>query len=315
MASDGVQPPLPPHPPAGPQSLQPAYVPPPPPPPHMTAQQQQQQLFTSGMPQISTLLMREAEAWRALLHLHGVTLEGVRQVVASTLTDPEATIRMDERQDATDQREAQYFASVTHLVSQCDALVGELMKVRGLRKAKRQFELEAQRELMRAHSDEVLAMGSGLASSGAMSMSALTAEVRLAGQALRAQITQARALLQAMQQARSSSLPQGTCVVVGLRHANAQSAPRLHSVDNVLRVVFQNDQSVTEEGVEAALLRLSQTVEPQQQPPVPQPQRPSVGRTFARRNPETSGAARTVDSDAMSSGSGRSVQGESSAVQ
>ena len=51
---------------------------------------------------------------------------------------------------------------------------GEAVKIRGLRKAKFQVETQALKEIMRVHSDEVLAMGDTLARNSAMSMAAAT---------------------------------------------------------------------------------------------------------------------------------------------
>eukprot|EP00966_Prymnesium_polylepis_P166971 3859588-Prymnesium_polylepis.1 len=91
------------------------------------------------VPPISTLLMREAEAWRALLGLHASTLSSAQQI----LRTPEDTssIFYDEKKDSSESREAAYCAALTGLASQCDALVHEILNLRAFRKARRAVEI------------------------------------------------------------------------------------------------------------------------------------------------------------------------------
>ena len=165
------------------------------------------------MPQISEMLVREAEAWRALLALHGIALAGGNHAVASM-----GELRIDEdAEDASEQREAQYVAQLTSLMAQCDAMSHEIIKIRTLRRSRRRLQEQARREVVRAHSDETLALGSTLAGQLQQQVTALTTDIRLKCQTIRNELTQARALLQAIADAESSTLPVGATVVLGLR--------------------------------------------------------------------------------------------------
>ena len=86
-----------------------------------------------------------------------------------------------------------YHQAITHLLAQYDAVTSELVKIRGLRKAKRSVQVAAQREVLRAHTDETLALGSMIATQTAQSVTALTAELRLANQQLLARSSSKRA--------------------------------------------------------------------------------------------------------------------------
>ena len=141
------------------------------------------------MPQISEMLVREAEAWRALLALHGIALAGGNHAVASM-----GELRIDEdAEDASEQREAQYVAQLTSLMAQCDAMSHEIIKIRTLRRSRRRLQEQARREVVRAHSDETLALGSTLAGQLQQQVTALTTDIRLKCQTIRNELTQARA--------------------------------------------------------------------------------------------------------------------------
>ena len=166
------------------------------------------------LPPISQLLLREAEAWRALLQLNASVLNVGRNVINS-VADIDAAYT-SEHQDASDQREAAYSASLSHLVSTCDSLVYEAVRLRGLRKAKQQSEVVALREVIRKHSDEVLATGEALARNSTLQVASLAADIRNTSQKTKAQIQQARALLSALVEAKSlEPIPADATIVMG----------------------------------------------------------------------------------------------------
>ena len=206
-----------------------------------------------AVPPIVEMLMREADAWRAVTALHAMSMGGARQVVAGATLSQEASIHSDDATDATEQREAQYYQSITGLAAQCDALVNELVKLRSLRKARKTVEIAIHRELMRVHSDEVVALGAKLASEGALSVTAATADLRLASQKIRNQLAQCRALLQAVQESESSTVPTNARIVVGLERSG--STVVLHSVSDLLRNVYAHSAALSEEKLVAALLQ------------------------------------------------------------
>ena len=197
-----------------PNGFMPSFQPPQQPLPMAMMQQAAQQM---DMPPISQMLVREADAWRALLGLHGSVLHlarGMSEMSVQETNNPHLVF--DEQREGTEQREVAYVASITQLVSQCDLLVSEAVKIRGLRKAKFQAEGQALKEVLRNHSNEVLAMGEGLARNSALGMSAVTSELRQAAQGMRAQIQQARALVGAAAELRSlGPMPPNAVIVMG----------------------------------------------------------------------------------------------------
>ena len=235
---------------------------------HGMPQQHVQQM--PQMPPISEMLLREAEAWRALC-LHGLSMAATRQVVDSSA---DSEWEVNKAQEESDQREAMYYASISHLLAQYDALTAELVKIRGLRKGKRSVEVVAQREILRAHSDETLALGSMMATHNAQSVTGLTADLRKASQQLRTQVEQTRALLQALIDTRSAALPVNATIVIGLRR---EGTDNVYPVSEVLQSVYSTKERVTEESIMSALSRLG-NASPTEVAPT------STGRTVPRRS-------------------------------
>ena len=225
------------------------------------------------------MLVREADAWRALMQLHGCVMQNARVVLqhhqqflnTAAIVHPE-----DERVEASEQRDASYCASMTNLAAQCDSLAAEAIRIRNLRRAQRQMHLTACREITRAHSDEALALGDTLGRNGATQIGALTSDVRATGQRMRAQIAQTRTLLQAISDARALHLPAHTEIVVGLRHmlsagrdgqsnqasssspslssSTRQNAlPSIFSVEEFLTAVYSLGEGLTDEAIALVL--------------------------------------------------------------
>ena len=145
------------------------------------------------------MLMREAEAWRALLSLHqGVV--GTARVLA-TMIPPEPGPVLETSRESLEQREAQYHSALSNLVSQCDQLTAECLRLRSLRKARRATDVQALQILMQSHTIETLALGASLGTSSSINVQAATSEIRLAAQTTRQEITQIRALMQVAQEA------------------------------------------------------------------------------------------------------------------
>lgn len=237
-------------------------------------QQQQQHVYADSAPAISQMLVREAEAWRALLGLHGNVLHLARGLSSSTLQDTDTASEREELAEASEQREAAYVASVTHLISQCDQLVAEAVKIRGLRKTKCRVDVHALEDVLRPHSDEALAVGEAAARNGALSIASATSELRQGAQAMRVQIQQARALLTAAtERAECARLPAAGTIVMGIRGVDEGSAPPLLPVATVLEHVYQRG-ALTDEHLSEALLHGA----------LPPRSAAEAPRTFARRN-------------------------------
>ncbi len=197
------------------------------------------------MPHISQMLMREADAWRAILSLHNTAVG-----IARSFSE-ETDLHFDENREATAQREVSYLSSLSQLASSCDAIVSEAIKIRGLRKAKHQMETECVKELLRGHADEVLALGDSMARNSALTFTAIASEMRTIHQALKTQLNQARALLGAIHDARNISLPNDATVVVGLRYSDGRA--ELQTTGELLHKLYANGGQMTEESLGAVL--------------------------------------------------------------
>ena len=205
----------------------------------------------NGMPPISTMLIREAEAWRALMGLHGSVVNLSRTLTSIPSLEGD-DFAFDEQREASDQREAAYLASLSQLCAACDGLVAEAVKVRGLRKAKHQIEQKSLREVMRAHSDETLATGDAIARSSSLGIVAVTAELRAIAQSVRTQIQQARALIAVSAEARAFGNVDPACTIV-MGWTDATGEPHaLRPVSRVLEQVYQRGQ-LTDENLAAAI--------------------------------------------------------------
>ena len=218
-------------------------------------------------PPIAAMLVQEANAWNALLQLHGSTAASARTQAEVV---KEEGLAYEEHRETAMQREAAYVSSLSQLASSADALATEAIKIRGLRRAKWQLESIAMQEFMRTHSNETLALGDSVARNCAVSVQAATVEMRSATQALRAQITQARALLQEVQKANELRIPTGSTIVIGLR--DAEESVQLVTVEDLLSAAFAVNGKLDDESLSSALAgaRLQQTAV-------------RTGRTFARR--------------------------------
>ena len=194
MASSPAAPPLPPNdPPHG-------ALPPLPPPMGCYGAYAGYAPSVPPMPPVSALLMREAEAWRALLQLHTGVLGAARQLAAATSEGGEGqSLMLETTREAIETREAQYYSGLTNLVAQCDQLSAEALRLRTLRKTRQGADVHALEALMHAHAAETLAIGGTLAANAAVAVSSVTAELRQASQATRTQLAQVRAVLQLVQ--------------------------------------------------------------------------------------------------------------------
>lgn len=232
----------------------------------------QMQMQQPDVAPISQMLYREGDAWRALLSLHGSVMNLARGMATQSMQESAAPeLLFDETREASELREAGYMASIGQLMSQCDLLVVEAIKIRGLRKAKHQVETQALKEVLRTHANEVLATGEALGRNSALTLASVTSEMRQAAQAVRTQIQQARGLLQASAELRSTGpMPPDAIVVMGWQTADGNHVQVL-PVATVLEHVYQRGQ-LTDENLCAALW----------EGPLLQAEAPAP-RTFARR--------------------------------
>ena len=213
---------------------------------------------TDTMPHISNMLVREAEAWKVIMNLHGSVV-----ATARTVPDESSDIDFYEAREATAQREVSYLAALSQLCASCDCLVAEATKIRGLRKAKHHLEKECVKEIIRGHADEVLALGDASARNSSLTFAAITSELRSKTQAIKAQLTQARGLMNALNESRELKLPHGAQIVIGVRHEDGST--ELKSTEEILTTMHSSNK-----GLEELLIGA---------PAAP----PQLVRTFARR--------------------------------
>jgi hypothetical protein len=192
---------------------------------------------------VSALLMREAEAWRALLSLHTGVLGAARQLAAAATEGGEGQSPMLETtREAIETREAQYYAGLTQLAAQCDQLSAEALRLRTLRKTRQGADVHALEGLMHAHAAETLAIGGTLAANSAVAVASVTAELRQAARATRTQLAQVRAVMQLVQ---DRPALQGS----------VQLAYRdwVLNTDQVFAAVYQESEELTDEALVRAL--------------------------------------------------------------
>lgn len=213
------------------------------------------------LPHISQLLLREADAWRALLSLHAATVASAQQIAQSSESSDAAL----EKEASSEAREATYCSALTSLASQADALIAEALKLRTLRKARKQIEIKCFSDILRSHADEVVAVGQSLASTGSMNVAAATTELRVAIQHQRSQVSQLRSLLDAVATASSLPLDKGGSIVVGVAD---EAGERTLKVDEVMQSIYSEGRELNETSLASALSRLflSETASPDVEP-------------------------------------------------
>lgn len=235
-------------------------------PPHSSFQHQPQSWQHDGyvvhhnpdLPPISNLLLREADAWRAVLSLHAATVSTSYQLARMPDNQQDSPLHYEEEREMnSESREATYCSALTGLASQCDSLIAEIFKLRTLRKARRAVEVQCVKEIVRSHSDEILAIGQTLATNGALNVSSSTAEIRVAIQNQRNQVSQLRMLLEAVRSADSLPLPGGSKLVVGV--VVDDGVPTTYDLDSVMSTVYQEARELNETSLSMALSKLMKT--------------------------------------------------------
>ena len=224
------------------------------------------------LPPISNLLLREADAWRAVLSLHASVVTSAQQMARSPDNAGDANI--DEKNINSNAREAAYCSALSSLASQCDALFNEVMRLRAFRKARRNVEIECATEIMRAHCDEVLAIGQTLSSNGALSVSSATSELRVAIQTQRNQVSQLRVFLETIRSSSSLPLPSGSKLVVGVKAADGEKDVR--DLDDVLKEVYSSSRELSDSTLSDTLSKMFLNTQASDQQTAP-------CRSFARR--------------------------------
>ena len=214
--------------------------------------------FNVDIPPISSLLIREADAWRALLNLHPSVVSGTQQIARSLGNSSDTYIKLAEDSQLTsDCRESAYCSALSSLAAQCDSLFTEIMKIRAFRKTKRNVEVACVNEILRAHASEILAMGQTLASNGSLSVSSATSELRIAIQAQRNHITLLRQFLDVVK-AFPTTIPTSSKLAVCARNEN-NVITHIHNLDDIMEELSSTSQEITNSSVSKALSRMFDT--------------------------------------------------------
>lgn len=174
---------------------------------------------TSALPQISQLLIAEANAWNALLNLSG-GLEHATRSTTGSIAHEEGLV--GESSEETQQRTASYISALSNIANQADALTNETIRLRSLRKAKAQVETNAIHALQH-HNREVLAQGEQSARSIGLTISTATSEMRATANKLKTELAQGRALLELIQQTQELGLEPGSTMVFGVKTASDEA--------------------------------------------------------------------------------------------
>jgi hypothetical protein len=213
--------------------------------------------YEPSMPPVAQLLMREAQAWTALLNLHTGVLGTARQM-ASSMTESDPTL--ETAREAIEVRESSYYAALSQLASHCDALGAEALRLRALRKTRATTDTQALQALMQSHSCEALAIGSTLAGSSAIAVNTTASELRQASTSTREQIAQVRALMQVVQDAPAL---QGR---LSIRVDNTHT----FSPSEVFDAVYHQSDELSDEALSRALAELCRVEEPNVAAPTPE---------------------------------------------
>jgi len=185
------------------------------------------------------------------MSLHGSVMSLSRNISMASSSSEDGAVA-EEQRESSDQREASYLASLAQLMAHCDGMVNEVVKLRGLRKSKHTLEVQALRDVLRNHSDEIMAMGDGIARNAAMNMASAASEMRQAAQALRTQIAQARGVIQVAAEMRAlGNVDPASTIVMGWADSNGE-ARDLRPVSKILEQVYQRG-TLTEDNLSAAI--------------------------------------------------------------
>ena len=248
---------------------------PPEPPPDHSGFYQADDFSWSAVPPIAALLVREAEAWRALLNLHAGVVGAARQM-AEAAAESEQTI---ENREAIELRQTTYFAALSQLAANCDKLSVEALKLRALRRARSETDVKALELVLQAHSVETLAVGATLATNCSTNVAAATAEVRAASIATRQQIAKVRALLQTIEDA--PTLRARLLLSVEPYETNGGSR-QTFTLEEVFAAVYAASAELTDESLMRAVERLCVDATRDEEPPVAPPARVTVRRSSER---------------------------------
>ena len=197
-------------------------------------------------PAMVQLLLQEAQAWATLLQVH----ESMVTSGTSVARQSSNALEYNDAAEQAAQREQAYLTGLTGLAALADTLVGELVKLRALRRGRRDVEIAALAEITRQHTNGFLGLGESTCRQAMEHCSSLITQVRSEAQRTRTELTQLRALLQVVFDARQLQLPVDQTVVVGLLSSDGTALVR--PVEEILHAAHQHG-GLSETSLAAAL--------------------------------------------------------------
>ena len=162
-----------------------------------------------GSPPVAQLLRREAAAWESLLQLQTALTVAQRQALAPA--------EESDGMGHSSPHSRAYLSSLTHLAACGDALVAEALKLRSLRSARDSIESSMYRHVVLQHQQEFFKCGESESRSVTNEILQATSDVRNEVARARAELTQLRSALEALDGI-ALRLPAEASVVIGLRY-------------------------------------------------------------------------------------------------
>jgi len=204
---------------------------------------------------IANLLLKEADAWHAVLAQHSLAMSTAQQL-SRLPPDNDSKDRPfnDEQTTTSDLSEAAYCSALTNLASQCDSLIVEVMRLRGLRKARRGVEVPHAKEKVRQHSNDVLTTGQELAATASLSVSSVTSDLREVIETQQSQVSRLQALVQASEGAANPPLPKNAELMIGVRTEDGEIDSR--PLDELFKIIHATSGELNETTLSRALTSL-----------------------------------------------------------
>ena len=226
-----------------------------------------------GSPPVAQLLRREAAAWESLLQLQTALTVAQRQALAPA--------EESDGMGHSSPHSRAYLSSLTHLAACGDALVAEALKLRSLRSARDSIESSMYRHVVLQHQEQFFKCGESESRSVTNEILQATSDVRNEVARARAELTQLRSALEALDGI-ALRLPAEASVVIGLRYESGGNRgsgaeggeastgappPLLQTLDEFLRrcLVHSDGSPVTDQALAAALLQSPPPADGEQQ--------------------------------------------------
>tara|TARA_Y100000748_G_scaffold115933_1_gene97201 strand:+ start:2530 stop:3333 length:804 start_codon:yes stop_codon:yes gene_type:complete len=205
-------------------------------------QGQRRSVMEGGSPPVAQLLRREAAAWESLLQLQTALTLAQRQALAPA--------EESDGMGHSSPHSRAYLSSLTHLAACGDALVAEALKLRSLRSARDAIESSMYRHVVLQHQQEFFKCGESESRSVTNEILQATSDVRNEVARARAELTQLRSALEALDGI-ALRLPAEASVVIGLRYESGANRESAAEAGEVIRPIDATDAADACEATDA----------------------------------------------------------------